>query len=474
MRTETPQGTRPGFARWLADAPLVARFVLAGGAVMLAATLATGSWVTARIEQSLVDGSASTAALLVESLVSPLSQELADGDTLSEQAVRALDEIFANTAIGDRIVSFKIWKGGGLVVYASDRDIVGSRFEESAALERAWSGTVSGALEGLDDAESAAEAELGLPLLEVYSPVREAWSGEVIAVAEFYEVATDLREDLADARLGSWVLVSGAFLTSGLLLSGIVRSGGRTIERQKSQLRAQVAESRDFARQNAELRLRAIGAAARATAQAERDLRRVSADLHDGPAQYVALAAMRLDAIVPDTQAARDEASAVGRALQSALSEIRAISRGLSLPDLDSLGLAEVVRRAVEAHVGPDGPDITIERSADASLAVADSAKICVYRFLQEALSNAARHAEGAAVRVRIEAADGTLRASVSDDGPGFDPAARRGIGPDGGQGLDGLRDRAESLGGRFDIETAQGAGTTLTLTLPITTGETP
>jgi signal transduction histidine kinase len=200
----------------------------------------------------------------------------------------------------------------------------------------------------------------------------------------------------------------------------------------------------------------------------------VSADLHDGPAQYVALAAMRLDAIVPDTQAARDEAAAVGRALQSALSEIRAISRGLSLPDLDSLGLAEVVRRAVDAHVGPDGPDITIERSADASLAVADSAKICVYRFLQEALSNTARHAEGAAVRVRIEAADGTLRASVSDDGPGFDPAARRGIGPDGGQGLDGLRDRAESLGGRFDIETAQGAGTTLTLTLPITTGETP
>lgn len=474
MRTETPQGIPTRTARRFADAPLIARFVTAGGAVMLAATLATGTWVTARIEKSLVDGSASTAALLADSLVSPLSQELADGDTLSQEAIRALDEVFANTAIGDRIVSFKIWKEGGLVAYASNREIVGSRFAQSPALERAWSGTVSGAFEGLDDTESAAEAELGLPLLEVYSPVREAWSGEVIAVAEFYEVATALRDDLVDARLGSWALVSGAFLTSGILLSGIVRSGGRTIERQKSQLRAQVAESRGFARQNAELRRRVIGAAARATAQAERDLRRVSADLHDGPAQYVALAAMRLESIVPDTPGARDEAAAVGKALHAALAEIRAISRGLSLPDLDCLDLGEVARRAVEAHVGPEGPAITIERADDGAGPVADSAKICVYRFLQEALSNAARHAEGAAVRVRIEAADGTLRVSVSDDGPGFDPAARRGIGPDGGQGLDGLHDRAESLGGALEIESAPGAGTTLTLTLPVNAGETP
>ena len=435
---------------------------------MLVAMLATGSWVTARIQQSVVDSSASAAALLVESLVSPLTQELADGELLSEPAIRALDEVFASTSIGDRIVSFRLWKDDGLIVYASDRKIVGTSFPESAQLSRAWSGNVSATFGGLDDAESAAEAELGLPLLEVYSPVRQVWSGEVIAVAEFYEVATALRDDLADARRGSWLVVSGAFLTSGLLLFGIVRAGGRTIERQKSQLRAQVAESRDFARQNAELRLRAIGAAARATAQAEKNLRRVSADLHDGPAQYVALASMRLDAIVPDGPGAKEEAASVRKALQAALSEIRAISRGLSLPDLESLGLEEVARRAVEAHAGSEGSEIAIEISGLEGHPVGDSAKICVYRFLQEALSNAARHADGASVTVRLGVAGATLTASVADRGSGFDPSAPRGIGPDGGQGLAGLRDRAESLGGALEIASAPGLGTRLTLILPI------
>jgi len=460
--------------RRLGEASLVVRFVTAGGAVMLVAMLATGSWVTARIQQSVVDSSASTAALLVESLVSPLTQELADGDRLSEPAIHALDEVFANTAIGDRIVSFRLWKDDGLIVYASDDAMVGTRFPESPELSRAWAGTVNGTFEGLDDEESAAEAELGLPLLEVYSPVRQVWSGEVIAVAEFYEVASALSDDLADARRGSWLLVSGAFLTSGLLLFGIVQAGGRTIERQKSQLRAQVAESRDFARQNAELRLRAIGAAARATGQAEKDLRRVSADLHDGPAQYVALASMRLDAIVPDTPDAKEEAASVRKALQAALSEIRAISRGLSLPDLESLGLEEVAGRAVEAHAGPEGTGIAIDCAGIGGRAVADSAKICVYRFLQEALSNAARHAEGAPVTVRLEIAGETLSASVADRGPGFDPNAARGIEPNGGQGLTGLRDRAESLGGALEIDSTPGAGTKLTLTLPIDAGERP
>ncbi len=458
--------------RRFGEASLVVRFLSAGAAVMLVAMLVIGSWVTARIEQSVVDSSAAAAAMLVESLVSPLTQELAEGERLSDPAIRALDEVFSNTAMGDRIVSFRLWKDDGLIVYASDPDMVGARYPESPQLARAWAGTVAATFGGLDDDESAAEAELGLPLLEVYSPVRQVWSGEVIAVAEFYEVATALRDDLSEARRGSWLLVSGAFLASGLLLFGIVKAGGRTIERQKSQLRAQVAESRGFARQNADLRRRATGAAARAAAQAEKDLRRISADLHDGPAQYVALASMRLDAIVPDTPDTGDDVASVRNALKAALSEIRAISRGLSLPDLESLDLVEVVRRAVESHSAPEGARISVDCAGLEGSAVPDSVKICIYRFLQEALSNAARHAGGADVAVRLEIAGRTLRASVADRGPGFDPAAPRGIGPDGGQGLAGLRDRAESLGGALDIRSAPGAGTTLTLTLPIDAGE--
>ncbi len=350
--------------------------------------------------------------------------------------------------------------------------MIGQRFTPKPALRAAWAGNVTGTFDELDSAENATEATLGLPLLEVYSPLHEAWSGKIIAVAEFYEVATELKHDLADARRKSWLLVAAVFIASGLMLLGIVRAGGRTIARQKALLQNQVAESRSIAEQNAELRARAIGASARATAQAERSLRRVSADLHDGPAQYVALAAMRLDSLVPDTEAGRREAARIREALQTALAEIRAVSRGLSLPELDRLPLAEVARRAVEAHLRPSGAPVALAYSGTQDPEVDDSTRICLYRFLQEALSNSARHAPGADVRVEIEVAE-RLTATVIDHGAGFDPGTQEKRATDGGQGLAGLRDRAESIGGEVRLRTAPGTGTSLTLILPLGKGET-
>ncbi len=453
--------------RWH-DLPLVVQFLAAGGAVMLAAMLLIGGWITGRIEDSVVANTASAGALYLESFVSPLSQELAARDRLSEPAVRALDEVFAATGIGERIVSFKIWKPGGLVVHASNPAIIGSRFEPTAKLQKAWRGEVSGSFKDTNDPENAAENALGVPLLEIYSPIHEVWSGKIIAVAEFYEVATDLERDLADARRTSWLLVAAVFLTSGLALLGIVRAGGRTIARQRAMLEGQVTESRRIAAQNVELRQRAIGASARATAQAERSLRQVSADLHDGPAQYVALAAMRLESLVPDTAAGRAEAATLRDALRSALAEIRAISRGLALPELDQLSVAEVARRAIAAHLRPAGPPVELSYSGTEDPEVDDSFRIGLFRFLQEALSNATRHAPGAGVRVELEVTAEQLTATVHDDGPGFDPAVAGLQRPDGGQGLAGLKDRAESIGGDVRLETAPGAGTTLVLTLPL------
>lgn len=450
-------------ARWRA-APLLVRFVTTGGTVMLVAMLVTGIWVTRRIQESVVDSTASAAAVYVESFISPLTQELAASDELPEPAQRALTEIFANTPIGDRIVSFKLWKPGGLVVYASDPTIVGQRFAPTEELRRAWAGEVSGTFKDLNNPESAHEAALGLPLLEVYSPVRQVWSGEVIAVAEFYEVASELETDLARSRRTSWLLVAGVFLSSGLILIGIVRAGGRTIERQREMLEAQVAESRRIAAQNAALRRRAIEASARATSETDATLRRTGADLHDGPAQYVALAAMRLDSVVPDTAAGRAEAGTIREALRAALAEIRTISRGLSLPDLGGVPLAKVVRRAVDAHLRPSGGAVPIAYAGPEDPPIDDSFRICVYRFVQEGLSNAARHAPDAEVSVVVEVSEDAVVAAVRDDGPGFAPDGAASDG--GGQGLAGLRDRAESLGG--DLEIASADGTTLTLTLPL------
>ena len=96
---------------------------------MLAAMLVIGAWITARIEDSVVSNTASAGALYLESFVSPLSQELAANDRLSEPAIRALDEVFAASGLGQRIVSFKIWKPGGLIAHASDPGLIGAQPE---------------------------------------------------------------------------------------------------------------------------------------------------------------------------------------------------------------------------------------------------------------------------------------------------------------------------------------------------------
>jgi signal transduction histidine kinase len=438
-----PIRLKPGWFRQT----LPGQFLLAGGGVMLVAMLVVGTWVADRIEQGVVDNSAVAAALYMESFVSPLSQELADTEGLSPPARQALHEIFASTALGERVVAYKIWKPGGLVVHASDPALEGRHFEPSDDLRTAWTGEIAASFEDLNDPEDQGEAELGIPLLEVYSPIREIWTGEVIAVAEFYERADGLARALADARRKSWLLVSGVFLTSGLLLYGIVQAGGRTIERQQADLEAQLVETRRVSEQNRALRERVMAAATRSTAQAERVMQRVGLDLHDGVAQHLSLASLRLDEALGS--AGNAEEKTVRAALDTAMRELRAISRGLALPDLEQLDAEEVVRRAVDDHCRAFGTEVRLEVGAGAAAPpLPFAARLCLYRFLQEGLSNAHRHAGGAGVAVAFRAGPEDVEATVSDRGLGFDPQAGVALRADGGQGLLGLRDRAEALGG--------------------------
>jgi signal transduction histidine kinase len=181
---------------------------------------------------------------------------------------------------------------------------------------------------------------------------------------------------------------------------------------------------------------------------------------------------MRLDGVVPETEAGRSEAEAVRGALNTALSELRAISRGLSLPDLDRLGVREVVERALETHARHTQQRVTLACSGLDQGDVPESVRICLYRFLQEALSNASRYAGDGAVSVEVRADAGALTADVRDTGPGFDPEASTAPGSEGGDGLAGLRDRAESLGGDLAVRSCPGEGTVLTLTLPLDRGD--
>lgn len=268
----TSNATSDGlWSRW----SLPTQFLLAGALVMSLAMVCVGHWVVTRIERGVVQNAAASAADFVETFVAPLAEDFAEAPPLSEPAKRALTEVFSSDAVNDRIVSYKIWSPGGEILMASNADIVGQIFEEGDDLQAAWAGQVAASYGDFGDEEDDVEAGLGIPLLEVYSPLHAYYSGDVVAVVEFYQNGSALAAELTKSRRSTWLVVIGAFLTSGLLLFGIVLAGGRTINRQRELLELRLAETSKISAQNADLRKRAVAAAARATAQSERAYRQL-------------------------------------------------------------------------------------------------------------------------------------------------------------------------------------------------------
>jgi signal transduction histidine kinase len=316
-------------------------------------------------------------------------------------------------------------------------------------------------MSNLEAEENVSEQEFD-HLLEMYLPVRERGTNHIIAVAEFYQMPTEIDQEVTSARLTSWLVVSGAVALAYLLLFGIVRRGNETIVRQQQALRSQVTELSTLLNQNEQLRGRVKTAAERTTTLSERNLRRISSDLHDGPGQMLALAMLRLERLKAKPTA-EDEYEELQSALNDALRDMRSIAAGLRLPELETLSVPDTVRRVVDDHMRHSGTSVGLEIEEpiqDAPLPI----KISLFRALQELLSNSTRHGDGVDMRVHVSQENGWLRATVSDGGPGFDRGL---VGAEGHLGLAGIREQAELLGGTFDVATSAG-GSEVTVRWPM------
>jgi signal transduction histidine kinase len=232
-------------------------------------------------------------------------------------------------------------------------------------------------------------------------------------------------------------------------------------------LQKQLVATDFVSRQNVDLRRRAVAASSRATAQTERAIRRIGFDLHDGPAQYLSLASLRLDGAFSGDKTSPADAAVVRDALSKALDELRIISRGLALPDLDSLGLFALTERAIHDHQKQTGMKIETDISGQVEPQLNYTQKLCAFRFLQETLSNATRHGKVDTAKVFVRTLPDVVELEVRDAGAGFDSNAERHLRDDGGQGLFALADRVESIGGKLKIESTAGHGTRVTLILP-------
>lgn len=452
--------------RW-ARLSLSVQFTIVTTTILLPGMLGIGQWVTGRISDGVVHANAVSAALYTDSFVAGKVQELRTAAALSPETGKELDKLLVPQVIGKPLIGFRIWKGD-IVVYSDRREMIGKSFPPTSARQRAWEGMVVAGYGDLDDAHHAPLGILGQPILEIYAPIRETGTKRIIALAETYEITPTLPGELASARVGSWLVVGAVTIGMLALQIIIVGKGSRTITRQRHLLRERIADLSRLLGENDTLRQRANDANRRVTEMTERNLRRIGADLHDGPVQLLGMAVLRLDSLGDIVSAAEkaiveeaaEDLEVLRDALKDSLDEIRNISAGLALPDIEMLSLASTLQLAARRHERRTGNPV-LRDIKDLPAGLPLSLKTCLYRFAQEGLTNAFRHANGDGQAIAANYTAHELEVSISDTGPGLE--ARHAFNERQGQGLIGLRDRVESLGGELSITSRPGAGTCLT-----------
>jgi signal transduction histidine kinase len=223
--------------------------------------------------------------------------------------------------------------------------------------------------------------------------------------------------------------------------------------------------------------------------QDERMLGRIGLDIHDGPTQQLSVAMLELqllEADLADADAAggpapeslRPSLDRIYETVGGALHEMRELIGHLRPAQFEDRRLTDILQEAIAGFESRcDGRVEATWEGAFAVNGVSATQRITLYRILQEALTNAHRHGRASLVTVLCRDEEDATTLVVTDDGAGFDPEAvqrrRPGV-PLQRFGLHGMRDRAQMLGGTFEVTSAPGRGTTIRVVLPRWEGAPP
>lgn len=436
---------------------LVRQFTAMAIAILVPGMLVVGWWISFRITEAVTRNTAAAIAIYMDGLLSPLVAEIQSSGTLSHDSREKLDRLLAVSRADSLIVSMKVWTTDGTIIYSSFHDMIGKTFPLSEDFKLALSGEIGADFGSKPHEEDFHERAEGKDLLEVYAPVRETRSREIIAISEFYANGNQLGKDVRQATLTSWIIVIGVTSLMVFLLSGIVARGSRTIAQQQKLLAGQVYELQGLLLQNEGLQESLRRANENVANTNERVLRQVGLDLHDGPAQMLSYVLMRLSHLrhyLRKGAAGEIEFANLNHILRDALRDVRNASAGLMLPELEHASLREAIEMAIKSHV---------ERTQSKVEAVLDlvcgktpvALRICAYRLVQESLNNAFKHAGGKGQKVVMRCVD-DIEISIHDLGDGITRKSRKAK----GLGLPGMRARVEAIGGSFEILSPPSGGT--------------
>lgn len=375
------------------------------------------------------------------------------------EARLAIEEFFQHiTSIPD-VFRVTIYNANYQIIWSNEKNLIGRTFTDNDELAQAYTG--ENTFKKVVTNDYAKQEHSFLPddveqFVEGYIPVWDKKHQNVIGAIELYKSPTALFKTIQKGRLlVIGVTLFGAFMLYGLLF-WIVRRAHQLIKSQRERIKQ---------------------ASSRAVELNEHNLRRIGSELHDGPAQSIGFALLKLDSILEakkDLNTAQilqpniDLVDKIQAALSDSLQEIRNLSSGLVIPDLGELSAKDAVLKVIERHEKRTSTQVkhSIKNIPDT---LSTSSKICIYRFVQEGLNNAFQHGKGIDQAVNVLIKGENLVVTVSDAGPGMNDVDIITINDTEHLGLRGLRERVESLGGVFSIiSNKRDTGVTLIASLPI------
>lgn len=208
----------------------------------------------------------------------------------------------------------------------------------------------------------------------------------------------------------------------------------------------------------------------------EEERRRIARELHDEAGQLMTSLLVGLRAVSDARQLkdAKNQAKALRKIASKAVAEVGRLARGLHSSVLDDLGLKDAVQRFTDDYSAVHRVHVELDFGETPFPRLDGSTQIGLYRIIQEALTNVARHSQARLVSIVFDWRDPVLRVTIRDDGAGF---RSRNVGdrPSKHLGIEGMRQRASMLGGTFNITSEPNKGTLIEvqLTLPETSEKT-
>lgn len=209
----------------------------------------------------------------------------------------------------------------------------------------------------------------------------------------------------------------------------------------------------------------------------EEERQRVARDIHDGPAQLMSNVVIKAEIcerlIDVDLDKAREELRNLKKSVRDSLQDVRKIIYNLRPMSLDDLGLVPTLQRYVLTFQEESGISVSFN-TIGSQPEMKSVISLTVFRIVQEALNNIAKHAKANNAVIKLEYSEKDLRLYIYDDGIGFETAKLKEKNEDisSGFGLVSMRERIELLGGDLRISSEPGKGTYLSIIIPFTQEE--